>query len=69
VVKHSLIGPYATIAEGAHVENSVIRNSIISEEATVTDALLEDSIVGSNAVVRGRYKRINIGDSSELEFY
>lgn len=68
-VKNSVIGPYATIAESARVENSVIRNSIISEEATVSDALLEDSIVGSNAVVRGSYKRINIGDSSELEFY
>ncbi|HXG38076.1 MAG TPA: nucleotidyl transferase, partial [Bacteroidota bacterium] len=64
-----VIGPYATIAEGARVENSVIKNSIISEGATVSDALLEDSIVGSNAIVRGSYKRINIGDSSELEFY
>jgi hypothetical protein len=34
----------------------------------VVNALLEDSIVGSNAIVRGNYKRINIGDSSELEF-
>lgn len=69
VVKNSVIGPYATIAEGARVENSIIKNSIVNEEATVSDALLEDSIVGSNAVVRGSYKRINIGDSSELEFY
>ncbi|MBI3005223.1 MAG: NTP transferase domain-containing protein [Ignavibacteriales bacterium] len=69
VVKNSVIGPYTTIAAGAHVENSVIRNSIVSEGAKVADALLEDSIVGSNATVRGSYKRINIGDSSELEFY
>jgi len=69
VVSNSVIGPYATVAEGARVENAIIRNSIISEGATVTDALLEDSIVGSNAMVRGSYKRINIGDSSELEFY
>lgn len=68
-VTNSVIGPNATIAEGAVVENSIIRNSIISEDAHVSDALLEDSIVGSNAVVRGSYKRINIGDSSELEFY
>ena len=68
-VKNSVIGPNTTIAEGATVENSIIRNSIVSEGSTVGDALLEDSIVGSNAVVRGRYKRINIGDSSELEFY
>ncbi len=68
-VRNSVIGPYATIAEGATVENSIIRNSIVSEGASVTEALLQDSIVGSNAVVRGTYKRINIGDSSELEFY
>jgi glucose-1-phosphate thymidylyltransferase len=67
-VKNAIIGPYATVAEGARVENSIIRNSIVSEGASVSNALLEDSIVGSNAVVRGAYKRINVGDSSELEF-
>jgi carbonic anhydrase/acetyltransferase-like protein (isoleucine patch superfamily) len=40
----------------------------VSEGSRVSDALLEDSIVGNNAVVRGAYKRVNIGDSSELEF-
>lgn len=68
-VKNSVLGPYATIAEGATVENSIIRNSIISEGATVADTTLEDSIVGNHAAVRGMYKRVNIGDSSELEFY
>jgi glucose-1-phosphate thymidylyltransferase len=51
------------------VENSIVRNSIISEDAIVQSALLEESIIGSNATVKGGYKRINIGDSSELEFY
>jgi glucose-1-phosphate thymidylyltransferase len=68
-VRNSVVGPYATVAEEATVENSIIRNTIVSEGAEVSDALLEDSIVGSNARVRGSYKRINIGDSSELEFY
>jgi glucose-1-phosphate thymidylyltransferase len=68
-VTHAVIGPSATIAEGAVVENSIIRNSIVSESATVENALIEDSIIGSNAVVRGSFKRINVGDSSELEFH
>jgi glucose-1-phosphate thymidylyltransferase len=68
-VSHAIVGPFATIAEGARVENSIIRNTIVSEGASVANALLEDSIVGSNATIRGSYKRINIGDSSELEFY
>jgi glucose-1-phosphate thymidylyltransferase len=68
-VRNAVLGPYTTIADGATVENAIIRNSIVSEGATVQDALLEESIVGNNAMVRGAYKRINIGDSSELEFY
>lgn len=68
-VKNSVVGPYATIAEGATVEDSIVRNSIISENAAVTNALLEDSIIGSNAQIKGGFKRINIGDSSELEYY
>ncbi len=39
-----------------------------SAKVPVSDSLLEDSIIGNNAPCEGRYKRINIGDSSELEF-
>ena len=69
IVKNSVVGPFATIADGARVEDSIVRNSIISENATVENALLEDSIIGSNALIKGGFKRINIGDSSELEYY
>jgi glucose-1-phosphate thymidylyltransferase len=67
-VHNSIIGPYATVAEDAVVENAIVRDSIVSQGAQVTNAVLEHSIVGNNAVVRGTYKRVNIGDSSELEF-
>jgi glucose-1-phosphate thymidylyltransferase len=66
VVERSVIGPYATVAEGATVKDAHIRNSIVSNGATVTGTLMEDSIVGNNAVVRGRFKRLNVGDSSEI---
>ncbi len=68
-VKRSVIGPFATIAAGAIVEDSIIRNSIISEDAKAISTLLENSIIGTNAIVKGGFKRINIGDSSELEYY
>ncbi|RPI05707.1 MAG: nucleotidyl transferase [Ignavibacteriae bacterium] len=68
-ISNSIIGPNATIADQTIIDNSIIRNSIVGEGATVVDSLLEASLIGTNAVVRGSYKRINIGDSSELEFY
>jgi glucose-1-phosphate thymidylyltransferase len=67
-VTHSVIGPYTTIADDAVVDLSIIRNSIINEGATVTSSRLNDSIIGMHAVVKGGFKRINIGDSSELEY-
>jgi glucose-1-phosphate thymidylyltransferase len=67
-IEKSVIGPYATIADGAKVSESIIRNSIIGDDAKVTCSLLEDSLIGNNSVISGSYKRLNAGDSSEIEF-
>lgn len=67
VVEGSIIGPHVSIAEGARVVNSVIRDSIVNANALVEGALLEHSLVGENAVVKGRPGRINVGDSSAIE--
>jgi glucose-1-phosphate thymidylyltransferase len=67
-VEASVIGPHVSIAERSVVKRSIIRNSIIGENASVEDALLDSSLVGDNAVVRGTFKRLNVGDSSEIDF-
>ncbi len=64
-----VIGPYTTIGDNVVVTDSVIRNSIISEDAQVHKALLDNSIVGNGSIVKGSYKRINVGGSSEIDFY
>jgi glucose-1-phosphate thymidylyltransferase len=63
----SVIGPYVSIAEGATVTNSVIRDTIVNAGAHLEGVLLEHSIIGENASVTGRAARINLGDSSEIE--
>ncbi|MGH2399774.1 MAG: sugar phosphate nucleotidyltransferase [bacterium] len=63
----SVVGPHVSIAEGARVVNSVIRDSIVNAYADVEDALLEHSIVGERAVVKGRPARVNVGESSAIE--
>ncbi len=68
-IENSIIGPYTTISDGVEISSSIIRNSIIGDDAKIFNALLDSSIVGSGAVVKGDYKKINIGDSSEIEFY
>jgi len=67
-ITKSVIGPYATIATGAKVEDSIIRDSIISDGARVSSSLLEESIIGNNAYVRGNFNRLNVGNSSEINY-
>lgn len=68
VVKNSVIGPFTTISENCEVCDAIIRNSIISPGAKIGRVILEDSIIGSNAIVNSNYKKMNTGDSSEIEF-
>jgi glucose-1-phosphate thymidylyltransferase len=68
VVKRSVVGPYATIAAHSTVKNSIVRDSIISNYALVEQSMLAESIVGNNAQVKGNFRRINVGDSSEVDF-
>lgn len=67
-VRNSVIGPNTTIGDNALVVESVLRNVIVSENAEVQRAILDNSIVGNGAVVRGSYRRVNVGDSSEIDF-
>jgi glucose-1-phosphate thymidylyltransferase len=66
-VLHAVIGPHTSIGPGARVRRAVVQNSIISQGATVEDVLLDLSVVGENAVARGAYQRLNVGDSSEVK--
>jgi glucose-1-phosphate thymidylyltransferase len=68
-ITNSIIGPYATIGAGATVADSIIRNSIIGDESFANSVLLDNSIVGNNGNVRGNFKRVNAGDSSEIDFH
>lgn len=68
-LSNCVIGPYTTVADRVVITESVVRNSIIGEDAQVHKALLDNSIVGNGSVVKGSYKRINVGGSSEIDFY
>ncbi|MGA2298946.1 MAG: sugar phosphate nucleotidyltransferase [FCB group bacterium] len=68
IIEHSVIGPFTTVADGASVIDSVVRDSIISDGASVTSSLLENSIIGNNAYVRGNFNRLNVGNSSEINY-
>jgi glucose-1-phosphate thymidylyltransferase len=68
-IENSVIGPYTTIDKGCIIKESVIKNSIVGANSQVSKAMLNSSIVGNNTIVKGVFKRLNIGDSTEIDFY
>jgi len=68
VLSNCIIGPNTTVGAHANVSDAVIRNSIIGDKAEVRRALLDNTIIGNGSIVKGSYKRLNIGDLSEIEF-
>ena len=66
VVENSIVGPYTTLGEDTVIKNSIIRNSIIGDRTRIEFAALDNSIIGVRAVVEGRFKILNISDSSEI---
>ncbi|KPK78577.1 MAG: nucleotidyl transferase [candidate division Zixibacteria bacterium SM23_73] len=68
-VKNSILGPYVSVADKAVIQNSIMKNSIISEQAEVKNCLLDSSLIGNNAEVNGVFDKLNVGDSSEIGYF
>jgi len=66
-IERSVVGPYVSVAAGATIRDSVVRDSILSSGAVVEMSLLSNSLIGEGALVRGHFRRLNVGDSSEIE--
>ncbi|UCC80981.1 MAG: NTP transferase domain-containing protein [Candidatus Zixiibacteriota bacterium] len=67
-LENSVIGPHVSVGDNARIVRSIVRDSIISESAEVVDCLLESSLIGNNSIISGRFKRANLGDSSEIKY-
>lgn len=68
VIEHSVVGPFVSVAAGATIRDSVVKDSILNANSCVERILLVGSLIGEGAVVKGNYQRLNVGDSSEVEF-
>ena len=68
VITDSIVGPYVSVAGGATIIRSIVQDSIINENAHIEDANLSQSLIGKDALVRGSSQRLNVGDSSQVDF-
>ncbi|MEO0225670.1 MAG: sugar phosphate nucleotidyltransferase [candidate division WOR-3 bacterium] len=66
-IQNSIVGPYVSIGAGVKIDSSIIKESIINPFAQIEKSILTDTIIGQRATVRGSFKKLNVGDSSEME--
>lgn len=65
---NSVVGPYVSLAEGCEVRDAILRDTIADSGSLIEDTMLSESLIGNDAIVRGRYRKINVGDSSVVDF-
>ncbi|HJR81249.1 MAG TPA: sugar phosphate nucleotidyltransferase [Anaerolineales bacterium] len=69
-IRHSVIGPYASIGPDCNITNSEVRESILEAGCEIQDAVLNRSLIGTQAKVRGRgdgnVLQLNVGDHSAV---
>ena len=67
VIKNSIIGPNASIGDNSNIDSSIIKNSIIGSFSNLFDIVLDDSLIGSDTVIRGETRTLNIGDNTDID--
>ncbi len=65
-VQESVIGPCVSIAAGCRVSRAVLADCILSEGAIVENTVLKNSLIGARAHVAGSPHVYNVGDSSTV---
>lgn len=66
-IRNSIIGPNVTIGDNTNIDYSIIKNSIIGAYSNLFDIVLDDSLIGSDTVIRGETRTLNIGDNTDID--
>lgn len=64
-IENSIVGPHASISEGATVRDAIIRDSIVGSGAWIEGVVLEGSIIGPDTRVKSGPLTLNLGEGSE----
>jgi glucose-1-phosphate thymidylyltransferase len=67
-ISDSVIGPYVSLAKGCEIRAAIIRDTIVDEGTIIEDTMLKESLIGNDVVLKGRYRKLNVGDSSGIDF-
>lgn len=66
-IRNSVIGPNVTIGENTILNYTIVKESIIGSFSKLYDVVLDDSLIGSDTIVKGETRSLNIGDNTDID--
>jgi glucose-1-phosphate thymidylyltransferase len=67
VIRNSKIGPYVSVGAKTVVENCTLDTTLIQQDSKLKNLILTNSMIGSKAVLDGKFKSLSLGDFCTLE--
>ncbi len=64
-INNSIIGEFTSVGNNCIIINSIITNSIIEPGSHIENAIIKDSIIGEKVTVKNKAQILNLGDYSE----
>lgn len=65
-IENSIVGPYTSIGYDVEISNSIVKDSIINPETKIQNIMLDRSLIGKDTVIVGKFKEVNVGDTSKV---
>ncbi len=66
-LRNCIVGPYVSLGDGVHIEQSIVKNSIIREGTQIRNVVIADSMIGERAIYTGCPKRLALGDYTQVK--
>jgi glucose-1-phosphate thymidylyltransferase len=66
-ISNAVIGPNVAIGENTVINSSVVKESIIGSFSTIQDIVISDSVVGSDTLLKGESRSLNVGDNTSID--
>jgi glucose-1-phosphate thymidylyltransferase len=66
ILENSVVGPYASIGQNSHIQDSRIINSIIQTNSKISKAVLENSMLGNFVNFENRALDLSLGDFNSI---
>ena len=62
VLINSTVGPYVSVGNNSHIENSSIKNTIIQDHSKISKSVIANSMIGNHVELSGLNADLSVGD-------